>query len=358
MRVTIDATSTLLRSAGVKNYIYHWIGQLRRQAREGEQIRAFPFLNDLGNLDHESSVRPLWATLPRIAALHAINMLGRSALDLVLQGSHIFHASNQVHHAPGRARLTATVHDLTAFLMPQFHTAGNVRADQNFAERILKHADGLIAVSENTRQDAIRLLRVKPERISTIYSGVPEAFFDAPPTRRTRPYVLYVGTIEPRKNLETLLDAWKQLPPHLRREFDLVIAGPAGWAAEPTLARIRNEATYLGYVPETDLPGLVAGAVAFVYPSLYEGFGFPVVQAMAAGVPVVTSHVSCLPEIVGDAALLVDPRSVLELAAAVLRVLESATLRTELAARGRERARCYRWERCAEQSLQFFRSLY
>ena len=96
--------------------------------------------------------------------------------------------------------------------------------------------------------------------------------------------MLYVGTIEPRKNLDTLLDAWGKLSADLRDEFDLVIAGPEGWGSENTLARIRAEATYLGYVPEADLPGLVAGAAVFVYPSLYEGFGFPVVQAMAAGV--------------------------------------------------------------------------
>jgi glycosyltransferase involved in cell wall biosynthesis len=363
MRMTIDATSALVRSAGVKNYTYYWIAHLRRQAAAGEEIRAYPFLpddfasGDPDDLDHEASVLPAWATVPRLAALHAVNRFGRRALDFVLRGSDIFHASNQVHHAPGRARLTATVHDLTAFFMPEVHTAGNVRADHIFAERILKRAHGLIAVSENTRQDTIRLLGIPPERVTTIYSGVPEAFFGAVASRRPRPYVLYVGTIEPRKNLHTLLDAWKQLKPDLHAEFELVFAGPVGWSAETTIARIRAEATYIGYVPEADLPGLVAGAAAFVYPSLYEGFGFPVVQAMAAGTPVITSNVSCLPEIAGDAALLVDPLSAAELAGALSRLLESETLRAELISRGRERARRYRWEACAEQSLQFFRKI-
>jgi alpha-1,3-rhamnosyl/mannosyltransferase len=292
-----------------------------------------------------------------LAVLYGVNWFGRRILDLALQGSDIFHASNQVHHAPSHARLTATMHDLTAFLMPTVHTAGNVRADQIFAERILKRADGLIAVSENTRQDAIRLLGIKPERITTIYSGVSEAFFDAVPVARQRPYLLYVGTIEPRKNLETLLDAWKQLRASLRGEFELLVAGPVGWEAVATTARIRAEATYLGYVPEQDLPGLVAGAAAFVYPSLYEGFGFPVVQAMAAGTPVVTSNVSCLPEIVGDAALLVDPHSPSELASNLSRLLKSESLRAELGERGRTRARRYQWSVCAEQSLKFFRGI-
>ncbi len=355
MRITIDATSLLLRSAGVKNYTYHWLRCLRRHARPGEEIAAFPLLGDVSNLDHEAPALPFFGTASRLAVLYAVNALGPSALDLAIGRSDVFHASNQVHHAPKRARLTATVHDLTAFLMPELHTPGNVRADATFAERILKRAGGLIAVSENTRQDAIRVLGIAPEKIATIYSGIPDEYFDAPPTRRAKPYVLFVGAIEPRKNLETLLDAWRGLSADLRAAFDLVIAGPMGWAPESTQTRIRSEAAYLGYVPEAQLPGLIAGATAFVYPSLYEGFGFPVAQAMAARVPVVTSNVSCLPEVTGGGALLVDPRSASEIAAAIARLLESETLRTELSTCGRERATRFRWETCAAQSLEFFR---
>jgi glycosyltransferase involved in cell wall biosynthesis len=356
MRITIDATSALLRSAGIKSYTYHWVRHLRRLA-QSDDIRAFPYLNDFGGLDHEASTLSEWQTLPRLALLYFVNVPGNPTLDWILGSSDIFHASNQVRIAPKHVKLTATVHDLTCWLMPQLHTAGNVRADRSFADNILRRAAGLIAVSENTRQDAIRLLNILPEKIETIYSGVPEEYFGAKPTSRQRPYVLYVGTIEPRKNLDTLLDAWRALKPELRQEFELVIAGPQGWGSENTLHRIRAEATYLGYVPEADLPGLVAGATVFVYPSLYEGFGFPVVQAMAAGVAVLTSNNSCLPEIAGDGALLVDPLSVSEIARSLTRLLESESQRAELAARGRERAQQFRWETCAAKSLAFFRSL-
>jgi alpha-1,3-rhamnosyl/mannosyltransferase len=269
----------------------------------------------------------------------------------------IFHATNLLRRRPRRAKLTATIHDLTCWLMPEVHTPGNVKADREFADRILRRADGLIAVSENTRQDAIRLLRVAPDRIRTIYSGVAEEFFDAAPQPRARPYALYVGTIEPRKNLDTLLDAWALLKPSLRGEFDLLIAGPRGWHSAKTLARIERDATYLGYVPEADLPRLTAGATVFVYPSLYEGFGFPVAQAMAARVPVLTSNNSCLPEITGDTAILVNPMSASGIATALTRMLESESLRGDLAARGRRRADLFRWEKCAIESLQFFRSV-
>jgi glycosyltransferase involved in cell wall biosynthesis len=346
--VTIDATSALLRSAGIKNYTWHLVRALRCIAGE-DQIRAYPYLSDFGALDHESSTVSRAGTIARIGVLY----LSRSSplLDLVLSGSEVFHASNQVRRAPRGVKLTATIHDLTCWLMPELHTAANVRADKTFADSILRRADRLIAVSENTRQDAIKVLGIASEKIETIYSGVAQEYFDAKPALRARPYVLYVGAIEPRKNLATLLDAWKSM----RTDAELVIAGPEGWGSPETLARIRAEATYLGYVPEAHLPGLIAGASAFVYPSLYEGFGFPVVQAMAAGAPVVTSNTSCLPEIAGDAALLVDPRSPSEIAGAIARLLDSESLRADLAARGRERAQLFKWETCAARTLDLFR---
>jgi len=364
MRITIDATSALLRSAGVKGYTYHWLRSLRQEAareKSGETIHAFPLLGEWESLDHERSAMSPASTMVRLALLHSVNIVGRPVLDRVLRGAQVFHAGNLVRRAPGRARLTATIHDLTSWIMPEVHTRATARADQAFAERILKQADGLIAVSDHTRQDAIRMLGIRPERIRTIHSGIAAEFFDAPPhsqaKRRAKPYVLFVGTVEPRKNLDTLLDAWRSVAPDVRERFDLVIAGPEGWDSAATMARVRRETDYLGYVPEAELPGLVAGASLFVYPSLYEGFGFPVVQAMAANVAVLSSRTSCLPEVAGDAAAFVDPRSASEMAAQLTRLLESPQERSRLARLGRVRAECYRWERCARESLEFFRGI-
>ncbi|MBX9601973.1 MAG: glycosyltransferase family 4 protein [Bryobacteraceae bacterium] len=350
MRIVVDASSVLLRSAGVKNYVWHWVNAMRGIAGR-DAIRAFPFLGDLGALNHQGSPYPALPTLARLALVYGANVPG-PWLDLLHRGCEVFHASNQTRIAPRRMKLTATIHDLTCFLMPELHTRGNVGADRDFARGILARADRLIAVSENTRRDAIEVLKLDPGRVETIYSGVPDSFFVAKPAARSRPYVLFVGTIEPRKNLGALLDAWKQVK--ARERFDLIIAGPAGWSSERTLQRIRAESVYRGYVPEAEMPGLTAGATAFVYPSLYEGFGFPVAQAMAAGVPVVTSNTSCLPEVAAEAALYADPRSATEIAAQLDRVLESESLRTRMAAAGRERARAYRWDNCARASLRFF----
>jgi alpha-1,3-rhamnosyl/mannosyltransferase len=363
-RIVVDATSLLLRSAGVKNYTWHWLNAMRNIAG-AERIGAFPFIKHCGTLRHDGSVFPALATWPRLGVLYAVNLFGSGALDACIGPASVFHASNQVHFAPRRALLTATIHDATCWKMPELHTSGNVLADRRFADRILRRADGLIAVSEATRQDAIEEIGIAEDRIETIHSGVSDAFFHVGANSVLelkerlglhKPYVLFVGAIEPRKNIDRLLNAWLALKPSLRWEFDLVVAGAGGWAST-TLARLGSQmesVRYLGYAAEEDLAALTAGALVFIYPSLYEGFGFPVVQAMAAGVPVITSNISALPEITGGAAHLIDPLSHTEITAALTRLLESGTLRERLGLRGNERAQNFRWSRCAKRSLAFF----
>ncbi len=356
MRIAIDAYPLLLRSAGVKSYLFHWIEALHR-ARGPHTIEAFPWLDSTGDLFHEGSTLAWLPSRSRLALLFFLNLPGNPAVSLLSSHFDVFHLSNQIRQFPRHTRVTATLHDLTAWLMPEVHVRGNIEADRRFAASVLARAHRLIAVSENTRQDAIRVLHLDPSRIETIHSGVPAAYFDASPTPSQRPYVLYVGTIEPRKNIPRLLDAWMSLKPDVRAEYELVLAGPRGWGSDDVFARLAagiESVRYLGYVPESALPGLTAGATAFVYPSLYEGFGFPVAQAMAARVPVLTSTTSCLPEIAAGGAVLADPLSVDGLASSLDRLLTSPTLRAELAAEGRRRAEHYRWERCAAQSLEFF----
>ena len=339
MQILIDATPLLLRSAGVKNYTYYWIQNLWQQARN-DRILTLPALASLGPLNHERSIAGSVRTymhLGRVFAANAVPSL--PLLRWTMPKADVFHVSNQIRYPPKGVKLTATIYDMTVRLMPELHTAANIQADENLAKNVLARGDRLIAISENSRQDAARLLGLNADKIEVIYPGVPEVYFGAQARPSEQPYVLYLGTIEPRKNVDTLLDAWSGF--RFRGDFDLVIAGASGWAGEKTLARLASRppgVRYLGYVPEDELPGLMAGASAFVYPSLYEGFGFPVAQAMAAGVPVLTSNNSCLPEITGDAAILVNPMSAAGIAAAVTRMLESEPLLADLAARGRTRA--------------------
>jgi glycosyltransferase involved in cell wall biosynthesis len=360
MKVLIDATPLLVRSAGVKNYLFHWIAALRRAAPP-ETIGTFPSLAEGGTLNHEGSVMGKWQTYAGLATLALSNYTPLPVMDKLAGSADIFHASSLLRRPPRRPRLTTTLHDVTSWILPELHPAANRRADLNLAEH-LRRAHRVIAVSECTRQDAIRLLRIPPEKIVVIYSGVADAFFsvEAANVARVREkynlkraFVLSVGTVEPRKNIAGLVSAFEALPATLRDEFDLVLAGPMGWADKATGKRVRT-VRYLGYVPERDIAPLTAAAKVFAYPSLYEGFGFPVAQAMAAGVPVITSNVSALPEIAGGAAILVDPSSQSELVGALSRLLLDPEIGSRLSLLGRERAKQFRWEACASKSLQFF----
>lgn len=367
LRVAIDATPLLLRSAGVKGYIWHWIQAMRGRAG-ASAIHAFPFMGELPPLRHDRSIYPNAATFPRIAVLHASNEIP-GVIDLLTKGVNVFHSSNQICRKPAQCRLSATIHDLTSWSHASQHLKGTLRLDFDFADRVLKRADGLIAVSDNTRRDAIEHLGIDPSKIRRIYSGVPPAYFSVTANQikaarsavgLAKPYILYVGTIEPRKNLDRLLAAWSTLPGDLLSESDLAIVGPYGWGSQATMAQLQSNprgVRYLGYVAEKHLPGLTAGALFAAYPSLYEGFGFPVAQAMAAGVAVLTSNTSCLPEVAGEGAIYIDPLSTVGIAETLKLLLTSPSLRGRLGAAGQLRAANYTWERCAAESIQFFEEL-
>jgi glycosyltransferase involved in cell wall biosynthesis len=367
LRIAIDATPLLVRSAGVKGYVWHWIQAMRNRAGHSA-IGAFPSMGALPPLRHDRSIYTIAGTAARIAALHASNKIP-GVIDMLTAGASVFHSSNQIRRKPAHCRLTATIHDLTSWSHAAQHMTGTLRVDFEFAKFVVKRADALIAVSDNTRRDAIEYLGIDPNKIRRIYSGVPTSYFNVDAgqidTARAafglvKPYVFYVGTIEPRKNLERLLVAWSSLPDDLLSERELVIAGPYGWGSETTLARLRSgprAVRYLGYVAEEHLPGLTAGAIVAAYPSLYEGFGFPVVQAMAARVAVLTSNTSCLPEVAGDGAIYVDPLSTGEMTEALKLLLTSPSLRDRLGRAGQVRASKYTWDRCAAESIQFFEEL-
>ncbi|HEY1206287.1 MAG: glycosyltransferase family 1 protein [Bryobacteraceae bacterium] len=360
MRIGIDATPLLLRSAGVKSYIYYWLASLRREAGERDAILTFPVPGRFGKLDHERSMAGFFRTAAGLAVLQGLNI---SRLPWAFPGLDVFHTSTHWRNPPRRAKLTTTIHDMTCWLMPELHSKANVTVTRRADANIAKRADGILADSESTRRDAIRILNLDPARIEVVYPGVPEPFFevtaeDVHAVRARygleRPYALSVGTVEPRKNIPGLLEAWDQLSATTREQYELVVAGPIGWADPATVAKVHST-HYLGYVGEADLPAITAGATVLVYPSLYEGFGLPVAQAMAAGTAVLTSNVSSLPEIAGDAALLVDPRSTAEIRDGLERLLTSPALRERLGGAGRVRARQFRWEIAARKSLEWFR---
>lgn len=263
-----------------------------------------------------------------------------------------------------------TIHDLTLKLMPHCHPPRRRVVMVPLLAPSARHAARIIAVSETSKRDLVRVLGVPEEKVSVIYEAAAPSFGLRPAAtvaavlrRRSldQPYILYVGTIEPRKNLVRLVRAIAHLRAEGRRER-LVLVGALGWDYAPLFGEIerlglRDAVVYLGFVEQDELVALYNGAAVFVFPSLYEGFGLPPLEAMACGTPVVTSATSACGETAGDAALLVDPTDERAIAAALRQVLTDKELAADLRDRGRARAAQFSWERAARQTLAVYEAV-
>lgn len=279
------------------------------------------------------------------------------------------------HQAPAarRAIRLVTIHDLSFYRRPDTHTPATVKTQDALMQRCVQHAHYLVAVSESCKQDLMELLRVPAERVFVAPDGVDMQEFSGPVDGDAlaelkkrlhidRPYYIHVGTVEPRKNIARLLTAYSHLAEQRPDCPQLVLVGKPGWLCEPILARIAAMAStgriiYTGYLDRANTVLLLRGALACVYPSLYEGFGMPVLEAMAGKVPVITSNISALPWVVGDTGLLVDPESVDAIEAALHNVLDcpdAACTRAEAAYR---RARLFTWDRSAEALARIYRTV-
>jgi glycosyltransferase involved in cell wall biosynthesis len=273
------------------------------------------------------------------------------------------------HPAPTWTRrlpLAVTVHDLLPLRFPRLFPRATV-AHTRISARALASADRVLTNSEHTRAEVIELLDLAPERVVATPFGVDQRFRPAPVDRDwlserfdiRGPYVLAVGTLEPRKNLEGVLRAYDLL----ERDFPdhaCVVVGGKGWRDRTlgtALSRPRERLVATGFVEDEDLVRLYSGADCFVFPSFAEGFGLPVLEAMACGAPVVTSDRSSLPEVAGDAAILVDPDEPEAIAAGIRRVLASPERAARLRARGLERAAGFSWRACAERTAAVYREL-
>jgi glycosyltransferase involved in cell wall biosynthesis len=271
-------------------------------------------------------------------------------------------------------RSVVTVHDLGFLYYPEAHTLSQNLYLRWSTRHNARAATRILADSQATRRDLVHHYSIPNSKIAVVYPGRDETL--APVTDpallsavRARygmagPYLLYVGTLHPRKNLVRLIQAFGSLlqpsadgPRAPTAGLQLVLAGQKGWLYGEILDQVRklglaDRVVLTGYVPEADLPPLLSGALAFVFPSLYEGFGLPLLEAMACGTPVICSNVSSLPEVAGDAALLVDPTDSEALAAGLARLVADEGLRRELIERGFRQMQRFSWRRCAEETLQ------
>lgn len=292
-------------------------------------------------------------------------------------GADVFHAPTGSLPLGYKGKSVITVHDLAIYLKPEWFPGGQFFSRRLVVPSGLRRAARIIAVSQSTKRDLQRLFAVPEGKIRVIYEGVEmappheEGLEREPVLKRLgleKPYLLFLGTIEPRKNVDGLVRAYASLAerfPKLVDGIELVIAGAVGWRAEATLKDVEAanrrfgtkgpRVRLIGYVEAEDKLPLMAHALAFVFPSRYEGFGLPVLEAMSLGVPVISSNVSSIPEIAGGgAALLVDPLRHEEIALAMKHLLEDPRKRVELGRRGLERSAEFRWDRTAGETLEVY----
>jgi glycosyltransferase involved in cell wall biosynthesis len=293
------------------------------------------------------------------------DLLGRPPLPPSLRSTDVVHASNHAAIPPAGAgqKLVVTVHDLAFERFPSLFPREWRLLYKLGLRAAVKRADAIVTPSRNTAEDVVSRTKVDPARLhviplaSSLEAGTLEPAEVLARLKIRAPYVLFAGTLEPRKNLVRLVRAYRRVAatgvPHA-----LVLAGPMGWHHEALMREIAlpgpGEILLTGSLAQDELDALYRGATAFAYPSLYEGFGLPVVEAMARGVPTVASNTSSVPEVSGDAALAVDPRSVPEIAEALERVLTDADLAERLAAAGRVRAERFSWDETARLTLEVY----
>jgi glycosyltransferase involved in cell wall biosynthesis len=365
LTIGIDASRiAAARRTGTERYTYEVVAGLARVDRRSAYTLYTnglpPALPPLGpNMALRSiPLRRLW-THARLGP-----ELARRPPDVLFVPAHVVPAI----HPPASV---VTIHDLGYLAFPQAHTARR-RLELELTTRwSLRAARLTIAISQATKDDLVRRYGADPARVRVVYHGLGDAFrpvesplkiADARERHDVAPrYLLYVGTVQPRKNLERLIDAFALVAgrPELVG-VQLVIAGGRGWLSEGIERRaaahgLANRVHLSGYLPDEDLPALLSGALAFVFPSLYEGFGMPVLEAMACGAPVLTSDTSSLPEVAGDAALLVNPSDTDAIAAGIARLASDGGLRATLYARGLARAAAFTWDRCAHETLEVLR---
>ncbi|MDP8956255.1 MAG: glycosyltransferase family 4 protein [Actinomycetota bacterium] len=377
MRIAVDARPAAFRyRTGVGQYTWQLLRLLPRLDPSSTYIAWY--LNARGALGGPprtftdiaaSNLRERWTPIPAQWFRPFEQRFEVPPVEWLVRFDVLF-APNFVPPPTRTRRLVMTVHDVAFRLFPETAPHSTLRW-LNRLDRSLRRAARVIVVSQQTKRDLLSQYRVAEERVVVIPNGVDaRAFHDVPEAEVNAarqqfgiqgPYLLFLGGIEPRKNLPAVVRAFTRIPADVRPT--LVIGGwrtewnPEGWnqlqeALNELPATIRSRILITGYVPEERKAGLLAGAEALVYPSLYEGFGLQVLEAMAAGTPVLTSNISALPEVAGDAAVLVDPREVEAISDGMEKVLRDDELRKELRERGRARVETFSWEETARRTVE------
>lgn len=373
-RIAVDAQTLLEPSAGITYYTQGITKSILKLDRKNFYDlllwRLFPkkILRMFGNGENFAYCYQRFFPYKLFYKFH------KWGIDLPLElffGKHdLYFFPNFVIYPYLKGKSVVVVHDLTFEKVPQYVAQRNVDFLKKFVPSSAARADQVVAVSEFTKRDLVSTYRVPAEKVTVVYPGVDEKVFyprsekEKDEVRKkygiTKPFVLYLGTLEPRKNVPAVIKAFAGLKN--RKDFQLVLAGKTGWLSEEIFRTVKDlglgeDVIFTGYVPDEDRPKLLSAAEVFVFPSFFEGFGMPVVEAQACGAPVVTSNTTSLPEAAGAGAGLVAPENIAEIKAAVERILTSEELRAQLKKKGIENARRFRWDNSARRILEIFNRL-
>jgi len=385
MKLLINTESLLPPITGIGTYTLNLLKQYSRQG-DFETIECFSghrfstatqAIEQTENTAHHNPVKSR-GRINRVLRSSIMAYRTREILRNTLLRLKSSQLKDFVYHEPNfilkhhRGPTVATIHDLSFISHPQYHPAKRVAWLTSELPKTLARADMLITDSEQVRRELIELYAVDERKVRAIHLGAATRY--APQTAEQTQvtmeryglkhgqYLLFVGTLEPRKGVDTLLESWANLPAHLKKAFPLVLAGAPGWGNKSLQDRIgklsQNDGLrHLSFVPAGDLSSLYAGATAFVYPSHYEGFGLPVLEAMSCGVPVICTANTSMSEITGDHALLTQAGNADQLTEQIRRLLENEELRLSLSMSGLTRAGNFSWLKCAEQTRAIYRTL-
>lgn len=374
MKIVINTNSLLLPSTGVGTYTY----QISKTLREIDYANDYTYFYrsfSKSLLDYNERIiklYPVTEMLKKIPfAINPLRSFKKLALRFQKEYFDLYFEPNFIPIDIKAKHTIATIFDFSFKLHPEWHPGERVAYFENNFWKNVKQADHLIAISDFTKQSAVKLFGFPEEKITTIHLGYDKHIFRLYPNeelvmarekyRLSGKFILFIGSIEPRKNLNNLIRAYLSLDTSIRKDSKLVLGGFKGWKNRETvdlLEKTGRDVVYLGYVPYADVGKLYNLATCFVYPSLYEGFGLPPLEAMACGCPVVVSDTTSLPEVCGDAALYVDPNNPESIASGITRMLKDESLRANFASKGIERSKQFSWERSASGHLALFKRMH
>jgi glycosyltransferase involved in cell wall biosynthesis len=388
MKIGIDARTILNPekgdAIGVGHYTYQLIRHLLQIDKENEYVIFFDFHareKDIKKFK-QSNVKIKFYPFSDYKKYlpGAYNEILGTA-TLVREHLDVIHSTSTTSRIPSsyRGKTIVTVHDLASYKVPDVFPKIKTARFKAVTNMMIGKADKIIAVSESTKKDVCEIFGCKGEKVKVIYSGLDSRFFEEPTMSREKvmakfgitnnetKYILFLGTLEPVKNISRLFESYKIMRDTLKKEngkceYKLVMAGKRGWLAEEykKMAKdmeIGKDVIFTGYVIGDEIVPLFKNAEFFVMPSLYEGFGTTVLEAFATGTPAIVSNVSSIPEIAGDAAILVNPMDTKEIADAMLKLAKDDKLRYDLRQKGFEQVKKFDWEKCARETLEIYKSL-